>query len=807
MLSGFKALLLAGVVASSAQAAHAQLVPVQSLPGQSQADASSGRVRTAMQRVAARPTPEKANLDLPFRPIAATREDLTLRGESATSDRAVFLSANDALRASAFRVGFSNTVSNLPDASRLSVRINDQYVGDVALSATSDLGQAVFPVQPGLLVPGFNSVRFSVSQRHRVDCSINATYELWTQISPAHTGLVNIAPTPPLRGVSDLPMLAGLDEGRTPIRIRLPQGYDASALDQAMRAVNALVLGAAITQPVIEVSSEPGVGPGLDIVVGGGSAAAAGQRLAPELGLFVNREGDQSRTLVSILDTPEADLNLTIRRLEAFAARAERTGSKAGLRALANLLGRRIGNDSSLTFADLGMETRPFDGHLLQMNSRLMLPADFFPAPYGAARLTLDSAFAGQASLAQRISISVNDQVAAIVPIVNPGRGGLNGRTIELPLESFKPGANVITVEANLSDPKAACDATLGHSSGARLAIGPTSRISFDRLARAASYPNLSATLGHGFPYAEAGKPLMIGVSNQDPAFLDGAMTMVARMVAAAQAPIPTAFRFGMLDSAEPGIFFGSPAEAPDDPARLGPPVAQTRPQLIATANAGTLFAAASGGTTQTDATFAGAADGSQPSPPAADGLVATMRQALDLGSWMTAARQLASGDFSSVNGWLQNFGLLEKAPDQAAAQSFETTADSLVIRQTAQRPANVSTTQAFFDPETRPVVQTVVLGADPAQFAALVEKATSAHFWARFNGEAARVRLDDWGPVNLGVQQRLYSAIADASPGNIRLVAAGWLSLNPAYYLTILGALVALLALTTAIALRMRRV
>lgn len=786
MSSGFKAILLAGVVLSA-------------VPAQAQVEEASPKL--ALLRSGA-----KASQDAPFRPIAATRDDLILRGEFATSERTVFLSANDALRATAFRIGFSNTVSNLPEASRLTVRINDQIVGEIPLSATSDLGNAQFPVQPGLLVPGFNAVRFTVSQRHRVDCSVDATYELWTQISPAHTGLVNISPAPTLRGLADLPMLAGLDAGRTPIRLRLPQGADASTLDQAMRALNALILGATITQPVVEVSSEPGVGPGIDLVMGSGPALAAAQRLAPELGLFVGREGE--RTLVSFADTAEADINLTIRRLETFAAKAERPGSKAGLRSLANTLVRRVGNDASLSFTELGMESRPFDGHLLQMSSRLMLPADFFPAPYGAARLTLDSAFAGQASLSQRISISVNDQIAAIVPIMNPGKGGLNGRTIELPLENFKPGANIISVEANLSDPKAACDATAGQASpGARLVIGPTSRISFDRLGRASSYPNLSATLGYGYPYAEADKPLMIGVSNQDPAFLDGALTMIARMVATAQHPIPTAFRFGMLDSADQGIFFGSTGEAPRDRTRFETPVAQTAPQLIASANASTRFAAASGdGWTQSDAALAG--NGSQArAASGTEGIVESVRQALDLGAWIAQARQLASGDFGAIRTWLQDFGLVEKPGDALAAQAVDDAPDALTIRQTAQRPSDVSPIQAFFDPTLRPVVRTMVLGSDPSLFPALVEKATSSHFWVRFNGEASRVRMDDWGPSNQGVGERLYSTITDTSPANIRLVAAGWLSLNPRYYLTIMGALVALLALTTTIALRTRRV
>ncbi|GAU85821.1 cyclic di-GMP binding protein precursor [Bosea sp. BIWAKO-01] len=781
-------MLIAGAVGLSSQGAHAQ------------ADAAPMRTRAPQPRLAAKPP-----ADLPFRSIAASAEDLTLRGEFASTERTVFLSPTDALRAQAFRVGFSNTVSNLPEVSRLSVRINDQLIGDIALNATTETGQAVFAIPPGVLVPGVNAIRFTANQRHRVDCSIDATYELWTQISPAHTGLVNIAPTPSVRGLAELPMLAGLAAGRTPIRLRLPDGFDTAALDQAMRAANALILAGAIMHPSIEVASTPGTGPGIDLVLGGVSPAGAGLRLAPEIGLYINQESDPSRAVVSIIGSPEIDLNLSIRRLEAFAAQAERPGSRAGQRALANLIGRRIGNGSSLTFGDLGLETRAFDGHLMQMSSRLVLPADFFPAPHGAARLTLDSSFAGRASLDQRISVSINDQVAAIVPIMNPGRGGLNGRTIELPLESFKPGANIVTVEALMSDAKAACDATLAHAPAARLIIGAGSSISFDRLARAASYPNLSATLGLSLPYTDADTPLAIGVSARDPAYLDGALTMIGRMVASAQMPLNTSFRFRPLDNAaEAGIFFGAPSEAPREPSGLGTPVAGgagDQPANVATART-RLAAAAGEGTTQTDGTAQSLIPGIS-SPATASDLVRSAGGATDGASrnWLPKA-----SDLRGIATWLENFGLLDKARDGNAARSFDDTTDALEIRQTAQRHGGSSALSAFFEPSTRPVVQTAVLGADPAAFVALVEKATTDQFWSRLNGEAARVRIDDWGPTNLGVQERVYSAISDRSPGNIRLVAAGWLSLNPSYYLAILGGLVALLALTTTIALRARR-
>jgi hypothetical protein len=130
----------------------------------------------------------------------------------------------------------------------------------------------------------------------------------------------------------------------------------------------------------------------------------------------------------------------------------------------------------------------------------------------------------------------------------------------------------------------------------------------------------------------------------------------------------------------------------------------------------------------------------------------------------------------------------------------------ALFIRQTVQRDPGASNLRSFFDAGARPIVQTSFLAADPSKFAELIEKATGDAIWSRFAGDSARVRLEDWGPHNHFSQERIYAASGDLSPGNLRLVAAGWLSLNQGYYLMILTWLVVLLAVTTSIALKSRR-
>lgn len=113
---------------------------------------------------------------------------------------------------------------------------------------------------------------------------------------------------------------------------------------------------------------------------------------------------------------------------------------------------------------------------------------------------------------------------------------------------------------------------------------------------------------------------------------------------------------------------------------------------------------------------------------------------------------------------------------------------------------------RGVFERRPLPDIKTMILASDPEVLDALIAKATTAHAWSRFNGEAALLRLESWAPENRAAQERHYLPTAYPSPANLRLSVAGWLSLNQSYYLGGLIMLSLLLAVTTALVLKGRR-
>lgn len=772
-----------------------------------QSDAGTSQARA---RLFAAPLGSKPAADAPFRPLAAVQEDLVLRGEYASDERAVFLPSAEVLRATAFRVAFSNAVSNLPEGSRLAIRINDQTIGEVPLDASWQKGSAVIAIPPGILTAGFNSVRFVATQRHRVDCSVAATYELWTEIATAQSGFVGLGAVPQVRRLADLPALVGTASEMTAIRLRLAPDADTVALDRAMRAANALILTSFMQRPKIEAASEPGEGPGLDLIIGG-AAPANGVQLEPDLGLFLAHDASSGRNSLTIQNLPGIPVETTLARLEARAAARTPVGTAAGRRALANTLGRRAASGSTLTFADLGLDSRSFDGRFLQTSARFSLPPDFFAAPYGNASLTLDSSFMGEARTGKLINIRINDQIAAVIPINQRGSGIADQRRIDLPIQMFKPGFNTLTFEANLSGSTNACDATLPRSDASRLFVGGTSKLSFGALARVEVYPNLSATLGHGFPYSRDGAPIPVAVSPSDARYLDGALTWVGRMTAASGAPLSANFHFGQLDDAEAaGLFFGRPSEASQSLTRTVLRNGGSGTARNAASRQGDLRLAAAPGdrTVQSDAAPAPLGAGRLDALPA-DRAIPAAAESSPLDSMLSKfglVQRIAHGDLGAVTSWLQDFGLLDKIEAFDGGKISAASTDGLLILQDAGAPAGLSLWRSLFDRGHGPAVKTLVLTADPAQVGDLIDKATSPQFWGRIAGEVSVVKADAWGPANSFARDPLYLASEDVSPANIRLSLAGWLSLNRHYYIGGFGLLALLLALSTAAALKTRR-
>lgn len=724
-----------------------------------------------------------------FRPLAMMDDVLRLNGEQSVDERAIFLTQAEALRATAFRVSYLSAVSNLPETSRLTVRINDQTVGELRLDTSAAESIATLAIPPGVVVPGYNSVRLIASQRHRVDCSVQATYELWSTISLNRSGFLGLQSTPALRRIADLPALAASGVERTPIRLRLAATAEATELDAAMRAINAIVLAAGIQRPIIDVAEARGEGPGIDLVLSGNPPAGS-TSLDREPGLSYLHDAVTGRTTLTLSSGP--DRERTLQRLIEAANTANKMGSEPGRRALANTIGRPVREGVRLSFSELGFESRAFDGNFFQSSMRLTMPSDFFAAPYGAARLDLESIFLGAAAAGRRVNIRINDQIAAVVPVNQGGSSQLEQSRVDLPIQMFKAGANTVTVEADMTGSDRACDATAPRPSHPRLLIAGTSRLSFGSLARVTTLPSLSATLSHAYPYLGREQPTTVAVSSASPAYLNAAMTWIGRMSAAARAAVPVNFRFGGLDDpGTSGLFFGPPGEASQTLARSMMATEPTVATEAAMREIETSDAAAG-----TEMALAATGEGSTTS----------LAERLRVGAVGSLAGSLLRGDLGPITTWLDDFGLIERDMRKRAGDASPLLAsDGLTILQEigAMPPQSW---RGVFERRPLPDIKTMILASDPEVLDALIAKATTAHAWSRFNGEAALLRLESWAPENRAAQERHYLPTAYPSPANLRLSVAGWLSLNQSYYLGGLIMLSLLLAVTTALVLKGRR-
>jgi len=152
------------------------------------------------------------------RNIGAPTNIATLAGEEAASSWNFFVPAAEAGLVETINLEIETSVLSDPDRSTAVVYLNSQEVGRFALSV-SQTGVQHIPVPTGAVMPGWNNVRIVSSQRHRVDCSVTATYELWSAIRKASLGLSVPLATGSFRHLSDLPALAPNEAGLRVVEI------------------------------------------------------------------------------------------------------------------------------------------------------------------------------------------------------------------------------------------------------------------------------------------------------------------------------------------------------------------------------------------------------------------------------------------------------------------------------------------------------------------------------------------------------------------------------------------------------------
>ena len=501
-------------------------------------------------------------INRPMLPFAS----ILLEGELDARAWAFYLTQDEAESRASIAIGYQNSIVVMPEASRLVVTINGESVADFPISSSEGIRRTNLPLRPGLLRKGENTIRIEAVQRHRTDCSVTATYELWTKIDAATTGLVftDRKSEIPL-GLEDLPSV-GLDtDGRTTIHVVASRIHRPEIRDRLLRLVQAVALRGRFAHPVVQVSeTDPGRLPAgsIKILMGiaselrGFAADLPTDALSRPLAVMARAPGSRTPALVvSGPDWPDLDAAIALVRgappdrspqdLPGFDTASWHWPS------MPTYLGKR-----SVRFADLGIRTQEFSGRRFTERFAINLPPDFYASAYGEAALHLDAAYTSAVRPGSYVQVIVNGVISATM-MIPPRKSVLDRYPVRVTMRNFRPGINHIVFEAVLlTEADAVCAPGENLSDIKRFALFDSSSLDFPDFARIGRSPDLAPVSAGGYPYGT--QPATIVMPRPDSAHYAATGTLLARMARDAGEPVRARFSESAPAEDVPVLFVGS---------------------------------------------------------------------------------------------------------------------------------------------------------------------------------------------------------------------------------------------------------
>lgn len=468
------------------------------------------------------------------------RPDVRLTGEIDAVSAPIFLTPAEASQSARISVGFVNSVVVMPEASRLAVWVNGQKTIEVPIEATSDPLYFEFPLPAGLLRPGMNQVRIGATMRHRVDCSIGGTYELWTQLVPSMTGLSFSSGAQPVSRVSDLPAVGADDTGATRLYALNAGAGDPVNIGRMLKAAQVASVLGRFRHPVVTMVDsldKVPVAPGTMVLAVGTVAdvrpltsAGASEGVNGPIVAFQNEPGRGVPILVLSGGNP-AQVDAAIDRLNALIERdINQTRAAGRLPWRAPDVPAYLGGES-YTFRELGVPTEEFSGRHFKTAFEFSLPPDFYAEGYANVNFRIDAAYTPEVLAGSTLQIYVNDEIAMTFNLTSTDGDFLRQRLISVPMKSFRPGTNVVRVEANLATrTDQACLPGTTMNQAKRFVLFNTSRLIIPVFARLGVLPNLAALSANGFPLGVGtDQPVAVYVPGGRPA-AGAAATLMARL-------------------------------------------------------------------------------------------------------------------------------------------------------------------------------------------------------------------------------------------------------------------------------------
>ena len=711
---------------------------------------------------------------LPAHPLGSR-----LAGESDSRTWPFYVSAAQIGKSATFRLSYMNAVAVMPEGSVMDVYVNGDKVHSMAIISSIEPSQVDITIPPQLTSVGYNAVTVSVRQRHRVDCSPLATYELWTDIVDNGTGFVDAGGSNMISSLADLPAVTLSADGKVRIRALLPDKPSDQTLQNFFDFAQMITLAGGFNSPVIEIGES--FGPGIDIFVGTHAELStrapdlAGELNGPGPFYIVSNADTGTMFMAMVTDEP-----LTRGELRSAVPIAEVQGSPLGLQALAAFSPARVYEGRTTTLRALGFRDEEFNGRLYRRSFQVVLSPDFYPADYDVVKLNLSAAYAPGLSRKSGMAVLVNGVTNTSIALSNTNGDIFENKGIELALSAFKAGQNRIEIETFLIKEEDTEDCPVNISASeepARFLLSPSSSIELPNVAHFGLLPDLGNTLRSGFPHVGASEigETEIFLGNRDEGTLSAAGSVVAHLAASAGQPVNFVVKTGFPRGDESNaIMIGAVNELSQNVTQnmsfvdmSATRVAWTQPRQLETLDP-------NGTEITVDTAPTGAlelsADGSD--DDAASEELKRFRE-----KWTGDAAERARFPVlhrlqERITGWLADAGGA-KSDGQLPMRLNGETSDLIITQDLAPSGRGVWTT---------------ITARDSNELSLQLERFLRPEPISLTTGQAVGFSARTADIINAGHPEKRSGILGAHSFTNLRLVVAGWLSNNPVIYLLIIS-------------------
>lgn len=774
-----------GATPQPGTAAPGDVAPFQMQPGQQIATAS------AKTEVAGPIAPDRFIVPVPR---------LRLEGESVSRSWVTYFTQQEVERPVTLLIAYVNAIYVMPELSRLRVTINGQYVTEISIASPQGPTQVKAAIPAGVLRAGGNLIRLDMQAVHRTDCSIESTYDLWMELDNELTG-VSFAggPVSPPSMVDDLPAVGVDTRGTTHIRFVHAGPIEPHQSAQMLLAAQALALRGRYSHPVVSiVGPDPGPpAPGtLNVVLGSPEDLRNAMAFPPPMAAnqplvrFVNDSRAGGTVLVLAGETART-VEAAIDRLASGSGQSDDNKVMTSSRFAPDT--PFFTGAGSVRFSELGVATQEFSGRRLRMRFPIGLPADFYGAANGQARILLDAAYAPSVRPGSQLSVYVNGSLASAYMLTEPHGGLMERKVIKVPLTHFRAGINRVWIEITLdveADEICGPGATLERQQ--RFVVFDSSQFVMDNFARIGTSPNLAAFVGRGFPYFQSAQPVAV-VMRHDVSTVAAAATVMARLALSHEgttlvetAPAPASL------ASRPVLFIGDINHIPPDVLRQVKVVEASKIRWLADPPG-------DGEGRGPAPTWDGSLTSSPVQFPMLDSAVRVRSGSGNddiYGRWRdeVAGESVISTELLRFQRWVSaTFGISLTFPGAGGAE------------EPFNPPPNTSVLLAQGFAPNSDAVWTLIAGHTDESLDAAIDDFTLPEYWLKAFGQAAAFDASNGQMDIRTASDRRFIVTEALGPSNLRLIAANWLSLNIVTYALVLVLCCIAFAIVTSLLLRRR--